>query len=60
MGGAILIIVGRPRSLFTASCIEFSFAGHSTVYCGDSLAISVICEDGKRRGLWLQLSFSQL
>ena len=42
MGGAILIIVGHLRGLFTASCTEGSFAGHSSLYCGDSLALSVL------------------
>ena len=34
MGGAILIIVGHLRGLFTASCTEGSFAEHSSLYCG--------------------------
>ena len=38
----ILIIVWRLRGLFTASCTEGSFAGHSSLYCGDSLALSVL------------------
>ena len=42
MGEAILIIVGRLRGLFTTSCTEGSFAGHSSLYCGDSLAVSTL------------------
>ena len=42
MGGAILIIVGHLRGLFTVSCTEGSFAGHLSLYCGDSLAVSIL------------------